>query len=98
MASGYFLPSDPHLWRWMLFVDGENLTMRAQDLAQQRDITLKPGKTYEPNVFIWLPGIPGRFLSGIRDMNLQPQAVRAYYYTSTTGADDEQKRIRLALW
>ena len=41
-------PIDPHLRRWMLFVDGENLTLRAQQLAAERQLTLSRGPTYDP--------------------------------------------------
>jgi hypothetical protein len=33
-------PADPHLRRWMLFVDGENFTMRAQKLAENMVLLL----------------------------------------------------------
>jgi hypothetical protein len=30
--------------RWMLFVDGENFTFRAQEFARQQNLTLKSGR------------------------------------------------------
>src|SRR6266516_1018861 len=50
-------PIDPHLRRWMLFVDGENLTLRAQQLAAERQLTLSRGPTYDPDVYVWIPGV-----------------------------------------
>ncbi len=37
---------DPYLRRWMLFVDGENFTIRAQDVAQKKQIALTQGDFY----------------------------------------------------
>ena len=38
------------------------------------------------------------FIRDLSAMNLRPFGIRSYYYTSTTGADDEQKRIGKLLW
>jgi hypothetical protein len=43
LSGGIPIPSDPHLRRWMMFVDGENLTIRAQRLAQHKGIQLREG-------------------------------------------------------
>jgi hypothetical protein len=92
------LPSDPHLWRWMAFVDGENFTIRAQEIASQKGLQLTEGPHYRRDVFVWMPEVsPTAFIGG-RGSNLRHRAVRSYYYTSTTGAEDEQKRVRQALW
>ena len=37
--------------RWMLFVDGENLTLRAQEFARQQNIALKSGRHYLSDTF-----------------------------------------------
>jgi hypothetical protein len=50
-------PIDPHLRRWMLFVDGENLTLRAQELAKQKDFQLMEGPAYAKDVYVWMPGV-----------------------------------------
>jgi hypothetical protein len=50
-------PIDPHLRRWMLFVDGENLTIRAQKLASDNAVNLQEGAEYRKNVFVWFPGL-----------------------------------------
>ncbi len=99
--SGIRVPSDPHLRRWMMFVDGENLTIRAQRLAQDKGVRLQEGPYYMPDVLIWLPEIEAttRLLyneNGLEE--LQRLGVRAYYYTSTTGDEDKIRLIREALW
>src|SRR5579859_2651764 len=38
-------PPNPHLLKWMLFVDGENFTLRAQEFAKQDGFTLPPAPT-----------------------------------------------------
>ena len=48
-------PPDPHLRRWMSFVDGENFTIRAQKLAESRAIPLVEGEFYQRDVFVWIP-------------------------------------------
>jgi hypothetical protein len=52
---GVRVPSDTHLRRWMMFVDGENLTFRAQCLATDKDVALQEGPYYMRDVFVWLP-------------------------------------------
>ena len=89
------LPSDPHLRPWMLFVDGENLTLRAQEIAQKRGIQLEYGQYFERNVCIWIPNFDARrSLAGQAPIPIQQTAVRAFYYTSIVG--DEQKI--LSVW
>ena len=51
------LPVDPHLRRWMMFVDGENFTIRGQHLAGSNSLTLAAGSHYEKDVFLWFPGL-----------------------------------------
>jgi hypothetical protein len=92
-------PIDPHLRRWMLFVDGENLTLRAQELARKKSIALQPGGHYEPNVFVWMPGVPPtqNVVPGAR-VSVQMHAVRAYYYTSLVGDQQRLDAVTEALW
>jgi hypothetical protein len=99
ISGGLVMPSDPHLWRWMLFVDGENLTIRAQAVQDEYGFKLEEGTHYKKDVFVWMPGIdPLLFASGSPATNLQTRAIRAYYYTSYTGADDDQRRLAASLW
>jgi len=85
----------------MMFVDGENLTIRAQRLAQDRNIPLQEGPYYMRDVLVWLPEIEAtRRLLYNEDgpEELQFLGVRAYYYASTTGDEDKIRSIREALW
>jgi hypothetical protein len=85
--------------RWMLFVDGENFTIRGQELAKQSKLALKQGSYWEPNVFLWLPAIPARqSIVPNAPVGIQPVATRAYYYTSSVGDEQKLKAIRESLW
>lgn len=95
-------PSDPHLRRWMLFVDGENLTIRAQEWAKAKDFRLTEGKYYLPNVFVWMPGVKANvaLINKTEDVPLevQPYPIRSYYYTSVVGDEQKLLAVRRALW
>lgn len=52
------IPIDPYLKRWMLFVDGENFTIRAQEFAKKNEISLIEGDYYYRDTFIWFPTVP----------------------------------------
>jgi uncharacterized LabA/DUF88 family protein len=94
-------PIDPHLRRWMLFVDGENFTIRAQKVAKGKGVTLHHGAEYRKDIFVWVPGIkPTRALTNTADapMKVQDHAIRSYYYTSLTGDEPEVLSVKQALW
>lgn len=80
---------------WMLFVDGENFTIRAQRFAQENAISLVEGSHYRKDVFIWLPGRPP--LSPMIG-NLQNPGVRAMYYTSVVVDDPLLLQVKDELW
>jgi len=81
-----------------MFVDGENLTIRAEKLAEKRDVELKAGKYYLPDIFVWIPGFNATApVPGIR-LNLQAEATRSYYYTSLWGDYPELSSVREKLW
>src|SRR3972149_607642 len=80
--GGYPIPKDPHLRRWMAFVDGENLTLRAQEIAKTKNINFIEGKYYKKDLF----------------MRLQDHAVRSYYYTSVFGDDNKIAEIKSKIW
>ena len=65
----------------MIFVDGENLTIRYGRMLAEKDV---PSHVmFEPNVYVWT-----------RYMSLQSSyVVRRYYYTSSPG--DDQRRIQI---
>jgi uncharacterized LabA/DUF88 family protein len=93
-------PVDPHLRRWMLFVDGENMTMRAQKLADNTALRLQEGAEYRKNVFVWFPGLKATpALTNTHDspIKVQDHAIRAHYYTSLTGDDNQVMSVRQAL-
>ena len=85
----------------MLFVDGENLTIRAQRLAKNEGISLTEGKFYLSGTFVWMPKlVPATLaMSTVPNTNvpLQPQAVRAHYYTSIVGDEDRILEVKNAL-
>jgi uncharacterized LabA/DUF88 family protein len=82
--------------RWMFFVDGENLTIQAQKHFGSR---LRPGRYHQADVFVWFPDHRPR--ASMFGSNLAPdlfgEAVRAYYYTSLTGSEDDLASVRRAL-
>ena len=77
--------------RWMLFVDGENLTRQAQRLAASHTIELgEPSYAFREDEYFWprgwLPRVTPNFASGL---DVRRQAERAYYYASSTGSSDD---------
>lgn len=86
--------------RWMLFVDGENFTFRAQEFARQQNLTLEPGRYYLPDTFIWLPkwGARRSLIPPMAPISIEASAVRAYYYTSVVGDDQRIKSVEKSLW
>jgi uncharacterized LabA/DUF88 family protein len=99
--TGIRVPSDPHLRRWMLFIDGENLTIRAQEWAKVKGFPLIEGGYYLPNVFVWIPGAKANTAltnTGNPPLEIQPYAIRSYYYTSVVGDEPKRSAVRRALW
>jgi uncharacterized LabA/DUF88 family protein len=93
-------PVDPHLRPWMLFVDGENLTIRAQKLASDKAVNLQEGADYRKNVFVWFPGLkatPALTNTADSPIKVQDHAMRAYYYTSLTGDETQVLSVKRAL-
>src|SRR3954453_11123854 len=92
--------------RYMVFVDGENLTLRAQELAKQRDWTLVEGECYRRDVLIWFPNRPGNTvahsspsdLSTWHDDYLCGAPIRAMYYTSMVGDEPAIRSATESLW
>jgi uncharacterized LabA/DUF88 family protein len=81
--------------RWMLFVDGENLTIRAQEFAKAEGSDLKLlRERYLADVFVWPPQWDP-LASYIFPVNVS--AIRAYYYTSVTGDDGKIAEVKQAL-
>ncbi len=103
MAPDAFIPipDDPTFLRWMLFVDGENFTIRAQAVAKAHSFTLQEGKHWLPDTFVWIPEWPataGFAFSGISAIGVRKFGIRAYYYTSVRGDTPKLEGIRESLW
>jgi uncharacterized LabA/DUF88 family protein len=85
----------------MMFVDGENLTIRAQRLAKDKGVQMQEGPYYMRDVLVWLPELEGTTRMVYKEdglEELQLLGVRAYYYTSTTGDEDKIRSVSEALW
>jgi hypothetical protein len=87
----------PHLRRWMLFVDGENLTLRGEAFAKTHGFQMRTGRFYEPGVFVWPPWVvPTASLLFNPDpatAAMRPTAIRASYYTAIIGGNDDKLEI-----
>jgi hypothetical protein len=83
----------------MLFVDGENFTIRAQEVAQRSELKLDLPKYHQRDVFVWVPawGPLVQFYAGHIYLPLETAGIRAYDYTSVAGDDDREAGIREAL-
>jgi len=96
-----------HERAWMLFVDGENLTKRGQELLKSQGVALHAGDAWLRDVYLWLPGIDadyaffayhGHAFSGQPYVGPRVStATRAYYYTSTISDEPGWTDSRLAL-
>jgi len=82
----------------MLFVDGENLTIRGQEVAAQADVRLAEGSLYLPNVFLWMPDVRSTRDLYAEFVQLEPEALRAYYYTSLVGDTARLESAHDRLW
>jgi uncharacterized LabA/DUF88 family protein len=88
----------------MIFVDGENFTIRGQQVAKAKKIDLVRGANWEPDTFLWFPGMNGEFPEFSRDAVMAStinhadiRAERAYYYTSVQGDERKLQKARLAI-
>lgn len=89
-------------YRNMVFVDGENFTIRGQEYAKKHGVTLERGAYWEENVFLWMPEWPGDLPHYAREPfdreSVTRRSERAYYYTSVPGGNERSvKKARLAL-
>jgi uncharacterized LabA/DUF88 family protein len=72
----------------MMFVDGENLTIRAQDIAETQAIDLSDSRTcegYAKDVYFWPAGIIPYAHNFSKRLHSTQIPERCYYYTSTPG-------------
>jgi uncharacterized LabA/DUF88 family protein len=90
-------------YRSMVFVDGENFTIRGQEFARAHAIELIRGAYWEPDTFLWMPSAEGDLpvftASAIeaRYEGRDVRAERAYYYTALVGDDERLLTTRLAI-
>lgn len=101
-TGGLPWPSDPHLRRWMLFVDGENFTCEGQKWANDQKISLKHGSHYKKDIFLWIPDFNANTALSLSSKSmalpLQHKAIRAHYYTSLVGTETDIGAVKASLW
>jgi hypothetical protein len=76
---------------YMLFVDGENLTFRAQELARKQGFDITDERAfpfYKPDVYFWPQEMPVNGVWWTAKVHVAQPAQRCYYYTSTGGGDE----------
>lgn len=73
--------------RLMIFVDGDNLTVRCQSMMSD-GAYLGSRVEHERDVFVWTPRID-RLIPALGNMRL----VRAYYYTSVAGDENRLQEV-----
>ena len=96
--------SVPQAWparKWMLFVDGENLTIRGQTKASETPLKLREGAYFKKDCFLWMAN--ARPLSLPEDPSgtvhtLEQQGIRSYYYTSAVGSNEVLAGVEESLW
>lgn len=83
--------------KWMLFVDGENLTIRAQEVAKQESVCLEDSGVfplYQRDVYFWPSGIRPFNQHWVSRAHAPQDAERCYYYTCTTGDKEAVDKVR----
>lgn len=85
--------------RWMVFVDGENLAIRAKSLGEIQSLKYPEGAYYAKDTFIWIPGYQGTQFELKGSWGLMKlEARRAHYYTAVQGDEPKLETVREALW
>ena len=85
MSRSQYLPDNiqPQT-KAMIFVDGENLTIRFQELLGEKQP--EPHVKYLRDVFVW-----SRYANIAHHVNCE--VIRKYYYTSVQGDDNREKEV-----
>src|SRR4051794_35495636 len=86
--------------KWMMFVDGENLTIRAQELALQEGVDLSNKEafpSYQKDVYFWPTGRLPHHQAWVKKSHAPENAERCYYYTCTQGDQQNVDDVRDAL-
>jgi uncharacterized LabA/DUF88 family protein len=88
----------------MIFVDGENFTIRGQEFAKANGIELLRGRHWEPDTFLWIPGIHAEYprysnaaFIAEQHRGADIRARRSLYYTAVVGDERKLKKARLAI-
>jgi uncharacterized LabA/DUF88 family protein len=83
----------------MLFVDGENLAIRAAAVAEAGGVSLSEGTHYRKDVFVWMPGLSATHVLAQpqKGNKLEKYAARAHYYASLVGSEETVLEVRRAL-
>ena len=91
--------------RWMLFVDGENLTIRAQKVMDGAGQEFTEGLFWLRDTFVWLaqPQTTNNYMDlrafyGLLHERVSGPAIRRHYYTSVFGDQPKLDRVRATLW
>jgi len=82
---------------WMAFIDGENFTIRAQEVASKNGLTLVEGEHYMRDCFLWIPGVDPGILGSDYRLGSALGLVRASYYTFVSGANEQVPEVRKKL-
>lgn len=80
-------------YSWMAFVDGENFTLRGEEVASSQGISLTLDSYFERGRFLWMPVKVGTDLIAAGGIELLPKAIRSSYYTSVQGDQDDIDRV-----
>ena len=88
--------------RWMLFVDGENFTIRAQELFGDLMDFPAMDKFHMKDTFLWLPKTTNAMKGTSINLDYSPLdfddfSVRSYYYTAVQGDSDLVSEVEMAL-
>jgi hypothetical protein len=75
-------PNQGNFHRAMVFVDGENLSIRYGEALRDRNQSPAEGTVYLPGVLVWRPS--WRLSNGL------PMLIRSYYYSSVRGSDEKR--------
>src|SRR5215213_6858997 len=86
--------------RWMMFVDGENFTIRGQKVVEAAGVELTQGRFHSRNTFLWAPVHSVKTYPEVFDQTpyvFEGTAQRTYYYTATQGDASEVKAVERSL-
>jgi len=88
------------LKRWMLFVDGENFTIRSQEFAKSAGLSigdLAGENLYSRDNYFWPKGVLPLLHPWVHPWNASVPGERAYYYTILQGDELKLDNVRDAL-